>query len=210
MQGEHWTEKQRNSRLAHLLARNRAGHGGQFLYEDADWMRDAYLVRNLSLRQIAAEAACGLRTIARWMAIHQIEMRPAVRQFVLSGPDHPNWTGGPRRSTCEECGTSISPRSRTCVSHRGLAGEHHGSWRGDAIKNPAMHGRVKTLRGPASAHPCQHCGGTSRDWAYDHADPDERTDPEGPFSLDPKRYMPLCVTCHKRFDMTHLGRRRGH
>jgi hypothetical protein len=63
------------------------------------------------------------------------------------------------------------------------------------------HYRVKFIHGPASAHSCVDCGGCAEDWSYDHADPDELTDPRGrPYSLDPSRYAARCRSCHKRFD----------
>jgi hypothetical protein len=58
--------------------------------------------------------------------------------------------------------------------------------------------RAKQL---ASTLPCAHCGGQADDWAYDHADPNELTDPRGlPYSADPRHYIPLCKACHTRFD----------
>lgn len=55
---------------------------------------------------------------------------------------------------------------------------------------------------PASSHQCTHCDQRAKHWAYDHTDPAERTDPKmGPYSTDLDRYLPLCVPCHKRFDL---------
>jgi hypothetical protein len=70
----------------------------------------------------------------------------------------------------------------------------------------AAHMRVRELRGAATAHPCQRCGGVAAQWAYDHSDPEQREDlAHGPYSLDPERYDPLCVPCHKRFDLARLA-----
>ena len=57
-----------------LVERNRS-HRTSFLYESAEWMHDAYVIRRLTLREIAAEVDCALRTVARWMLIHGIETR---------------------------------------------------------------------------------------------------------------------------------------
>jgi hypothetical protein len=62
------------------------------------------------------------------------------------------------------------------------------------------HYRVKKLRGAASTHPCTHCGKVAKHWAYDHADPHELTSDRGPYSPDPSHYLPLCQSCHKKFD----------
>ncbi len=70
----------------------------------------------------------------------------------------------------------------------------------------AAHDRVRTLHGPASDHPCIDCGQPAQHWSYDHTDPDTRyltgrsANPI-PYSLDPTRYQPRCVPCHKLFDL---------
>lgn len=66
------------------------------------------------------------------------------------------------------------------------------------------HGRTVSARGPARENPCAHCGGTARDWAYDHDDPQELHDVVRGmvlrYSADPEHYLPLCKSCHARFD----------
>lgn len=125
-------------------------------------MRMMYLERGLSLRAIADEAQCGLRTVARWMDKHGIERRPALRPLI---GDHPTYE--------------------------------------------AAHFRVAYFRGKATDQQCAFCGKRATDWAYDHTDPAElprRTDPalgklHGPYSVDLNRYIPLCKSCHKLFDL---------
>ena len=72
----------------------------------------------------------------------------------------------------------------------------------------AAHDRVRRDRGPASEHTCAACRrNRAHQWAYDHSDSNERVDPQlGPYSLDPARYRPLCVSCHKLADLA----RRSH
>ncbi|MFF6993430.1 hypothetical protein ACFY93_00490 [Streptomyces sp. NPDC008313] len=68
------------------------------------------------------------------------------------------------------------------------------------------HHIVRMERGKASAHPCwRACGKQGAEWAYDHLDPNESRDEKGrhvgtPYSTDPMHYVPLCLTCHRRFD----------
>jgi hypothetical protein len=66
------------------------------------------------------------------------------------------------------------------------------------------HNRVRRLRGKASSHACAHCGGTARDWAYDHQDPNEASEVvngyQVDYSADPTHYMPLCKSCHVKLD----------
>lgn len=204
MQGPKWTETQRVARLDKLVERNRAGHKGAFLYEDANWMRSAYLERGLTLRQIAAEAGCGLRTVARWMKTHGIETRKEWER--AKGEAHPNWKGGPK--PCPSCGGPMSHGRQTCMACRDFTGERNPKWRGDAVEYAAVHNRIVAARGKASRRPCDICGKPAEEWAYDRGDPNEVRNhigrDDGPFSLDPARYMPLCVPCHRRFD---LGRK---
>lgn len=77
-------------------------------------------------------------------------------------------------------------------------------WRGDECSYEAAHSRVHKQRGRAADYACQHCGDTAAQWAYDHADPDSRTDRRGcRYSPDPSHYIPLCHSCHRRFDLAH-------
>lgn len=191
-----------------LAARNRGT--GPRVYEDREWMRVRFEDRMRTFREIAAEGGCSLRTVARWMHIHRIAVpastvRRAERGTVVSGSAHRNWKGGPPRC---DCGKRKDYASRTCMGCRDFSGSNHPNWRGDGIKNPQMHGRVVALRGLAQTHRCAHCGGPAAHWAYDHNDPDEKPDSEGPYSLDPAHYMAMCVGCHKRFDMAYLRRMR--
>lgn len=63
------------------------------------------------------------------------------------------------------------------------------------------HDRVRAIRGSASDHCCAHCGGLATQWAYDHTDPNRVVDGRGrPYSLDPNRYMAMCIPCHRRLD----------
>jgi hypothetical protein len=160
-----------------LAARNRACRNGAFLYEDPDWMRDAYLVRQLSLRQMATEAECGLRTIARWMENHQIptrDMATAAQLLDRSGSNGSRWKGG--RPTCS-CGKVISWRSKSCNACRDRSGLMGSNWRGPKIGYAGAHDRVKSVRGSARTHVCK-CGIAAREWAYDGLGGRARVQPE--------------------------------
>lgn len=96
-----------------------------------------------------------------------------------------------------------TPRIRT--------GADHPNWAGDDATYSGLHIRLRRSLGPASAHPCAFgCGAIARHWSYDHVDPGERVSSTGvPYSTDPAHYRPLCVPCHKRFDLDHLDRGRA-
>lgn len=188
-------------------------HGGRELprpYEDREWLRRMYQDDGMGLKRIAVEAQCAMRTIARWMKIHEIPTDPNRRPPRRFGSDHPSWKGGP--PTCEKCGEPKGFYARHCMGCRDYRGEKHPQWRGEDVEYTAVHGRLVSERGPASTHRCQHCSGEACEWAYDHEDPNERRNrrgrEEGPYSLDPARYMPLCVRCHRKFDSPRAVHRR--
>jgi hypothetical protein len=196
--------------IVKLRALSRAQHKGDFLYENADWLRDAYINRGLTLRQMATEAKCGLRTICRWMEKYDI---PTDRSRIGSNPqrgeNHYNWQGGP--APCPTCGGSRSTVSKACRKCRDITGSNNPKWRTDEqVTYAAMHQRVNAAKGRPTQYACAHCSAPAQEWAYDHLDPDERRTPsgrdDGPFSLDVDHYMPLCVPCHRKLDN---GRRRG-
>lgn len=75
-------------------------------------------------------------------------------------------------------------------------------WLGDDVGYEGIHFRVHQERGPARDYFCQHCGQLAEDWAYDHCDRREKCDEVRglTYSTDLKRYIPLCKSCHQRFD----------
>jgi hypothetical protein len=89
-------------------------------------------------------------------------------------------------------------------------GPRHWAWSNHAIGYGTAHDRVRRARGSARNQTCQRCTNPARHWAYDHSDPNERQTHDGiPFSVDPNRYIPLCVPCHKRMDLARLEVTRG-
>jgi hypothetical protein len=63
------------------------------------------------------------------------------------------------------------------------------------------------MRGAAADYLCEHCGVAAAQWAYDHKDSDERTGDVGggrfyAYSVKIEHYIPLCLSCHWRFDRT--------
>jgi hypothetical protein len=84
----------------------------------------------------------------------------------------------------------------------GNVGAAHHLWAGTNIGYRGQHDRLRSARGPASSQMCRHCAAPADEWAYDHADPQERRDDQTglPFSSDLGRYIPLCKSCHQLFD----------
>ena len=71
------------------------------------------------------------------------------------------------------------------------------------------HKRTAARRGRADQHACIRCGDRAGEWAYQHNDPEEVWDERGiPYSLDPNHYEPMCIPCHRSFDLERLGRQK--
>ena len=75
------------------------------------------------------------------------------------------------------------------------------------------HGRVRALFGAASKYECVACGNSADEWAYDGADPGEKTDfSEGVYLVRyspwPEFYMPMCFPCHRAKDAGARAARR--
>jgi hypothetical protein len=66
------------------------------------------------------------------------------------------------------------------------------------------HQRVRDIKGQACEHLCCKCSEGATNWAYTNDDPNELVDGQGlRYSLDPDRYVPMCRSCHLRFDAAH-------
>ena len=76
---------------------------------------------------------------------------------------------------------------------------------GDDVGYDAAHRRVRVAHGSAVSHSCVDCGQQAAHWAYDHLDPDERREQELPYSVKIEHYQPMCVRCHKRFDLARAA-----
>ena len=87
------------------------------------------------------------------------------------------------------------------IEERNPSGPDNPQWKYHDIGYTTAHDRVRALHGSASHHQCCNCGRSAKHWAYDHDDPDERGSEFGPYSVDPSHYLPMCVSCHKRFDL---------
>lgn len=84
-------------------------------------------------------------------------------------------------------------------------GSRNPAWTGANASYAAIHQRLRKVRGSARNFSCASCGAPARHWSYDHADPDERTSDDGPYSTDLGHYVPRCVPCHKRYDLDRLN-----
>lgn len=95
--------------------------------------------------------------------------------------------------------------------HRTSGPDHYAWLPDDELSYNQVHQRLhRGERGPAKNYSCTHCGATAQDWAYTNDCPDEKIS-DAPDSLgyryssDPNRYIPLCRTCHKRFDSEFIN-----
>ena len=72
------------------------------------------------------------------------------------------------------------------------------------------HQRIRSVRGNAFQYKCVECGRMAEQWAFIH----ERASivihsEQGPYSPNVDDYQPMCVPCHKAFDLIRLGKRRA-
>lgn len=85
------------------------------------------------------------------------------------------------------------------------SGSANPAWKNHDITYFTAHQRVTDRRGRAADYLCRHCGEQAKQWAYDHLDPDQMTSPSGTYSAKPQHYVPLCVSCHRRFDIDYAA-----
>lgn len=73
-----------------------------------------------------------------------------------------------------------------------------------SVEYATVHQRITSERGAARLHQCYRCSSPAREWAYDHADPQELTRQRNgktyTYSADTGHYLPLCKPCHTNFD----------
>lgn len=107
----------------------------------------------------------------------------------------------PRGGTCgvDYCSTATATGRTYCAQHGPCAMPHGPT----PLSYDRMHQWVRATRGSASAHACEACGGAAQEWAHDHTGAmlsTVRNDGVYRYSLNPDRYQPMCIPCHRRFD----------
>jgi hypothetical protein len=139
-------------------------------------------------------------------------------RWYRTGNPGPGVIADPRRTnqrcSAKGCGKAMVGRGY-CMTHYSRLmrtgshelAEQHPNWRGDDITYGGMHRRLRRRLGIASAHPCagEGCDQMANDWAYDHADPQQKigTSREGalrPYSTKLEHYRPLCHSHHTALD----------
>jgi len=93
-----------------------------------------------------------------------------------------------------------------------LSGPDHPFWRGDDVGYDGVHQRLANSRGRASTYHCEHCHAPAAHWAWNQqittaTRTEERRNLR--YSVNPDDYIPLCVTCHARFDQKGRMSDRG-
>lgn len=140
------------------------------------------------------------------------DCREAARLYYYKAASEP-------RKPCNapECDRPARVRGRYCDGHLRQI-RVYGELRADIpLKLPngsdkagyeAAHKRVSRARGKAREHGCAHCPQPATNWAFMHGSSGElpagtqrNGRPHGPYSLDVNDYIPLCQTCHRRYDV---------
>lgn len=130
----------------------------------------------MSLRDISAEAGCGLRTIARWMKQHGIPTRDAIQMLRESGPKRRGaqsgtWKGGRPRCACGRQINYTRTQCQPCYTG-GLNGSRNPNWRGvaDVLKlvRQWSEGHWRPLVWKRDQDRCQSCGESEGEALHAH------------------------------------------
>jgi hypothetical protein len=105
---------------------------------------------------------------------------------------------------CKKHATRIARHGSPYVvlSHGLPAGPGHPN-RADVPTYSGVHQRLRRERGNPSAQTCA-CGKRAQQWAYSHIAAVEFHSEFGAYSTDLSQYTPMCIKCHKRFDMDRI------
>ena len=141
----------------------------------------------------------------RLVALRRVGMPPGRRVTWLCRCD----CGAETSTSADHLGAGFT-RSCGCLLRetRVLFGKAHR--RSAVVTYSGAHRRIVSARGKAAEHTCP-CGAQAQQWAYNHSDPDERTETVAvkgstslrAYSLDPQRYNAMCKPCHVRLDAEH-------
>ena len=102
---------------------------------------------------------------------------------------------------CGQVGLIRNTRLRTGESTRCA----QCSRRYEVVTYKGAHKRVKRDKGEARHQKCFACGEDADHWAYQHNDPNELRDlANRPYSTDPSKYVAMCASCHKEYDLDYL------
>lgn len=119
-----------DQRRQRLQEYNNSVRNGYAPYKDREWCRSRYEDKKMSIRDLAREASCGIRTIARWLSIHNIQTRIGIESIKnRSGENNPNWKA---KSVCPDCYGKKGCSSKRCQRcHWKFAiGENHPAYKG--------------------------------------------------------------------------------
>jgi len=82
-----------------------------------------------------------------------------------------------------------------------LTGINHPNYK-PVVTYKVAHYRVYAEHGSASNWDCaMQCGRQAGEWAYCHDAETEYQSEFGPYSIDTYDYVPLCISCHRNFDL---------
>lgn len=161
---------------------------------------------------------CSQRCLRRWF------LKPAIYTCDACGAPIPQRPAGRVKrlcnSTCREiryarnhctrCNIQIDPVANPtghCTQCEPLRNHRRGRPRPGqplSMTYDAIHGRLRAARGSATANNCVGCGKQAQYWAYDHRDPDERTQLRYgrvyAYSIKFEHYHAMCRSCHEGLD----------
>ena len=129
------------------------------LYANKEWLTKAYSTK--SMKQIAFECKCGIRTIARWLKTHNISSRKIGSKIKdIKGKNNHNWNGG--KPKCIACGKQLSNyNAKYCKKHFAKKGKESHMYKGMVNIKQLVRSYVQNVWRPKiferDRYVCQQC-----------------------------------------------------
>lgn len=86
-----------------LISRNKQNRNGNLLYENREWMKLKYEKEKLSYREISLLCECSVRTVARWIKIHNLNKRSLKESISIKNTKNPKLILKPKKNLCPIC-----------------------------------------------------------------------------------------------------------
>ncbi len=93
--------------------------------------------------------------------------------------------------------------SQKCAQSRAPQDEKHGNWKGDEVGYAGLHVWVKKHLGRPKE--CQFCGSLNNETGKNIL---QWASKDGTYLRDLSQWVPLCVSCHKSYDMARIKEQR--
>jgi hypothetical protein len=97
---------------------------------------------------------------------------------------------GQSTGICNSCLVTERNHSKLGIPRPQQQGANSWHWKGDKAKYGSRHTRVSKARGRAALRKCSFCQNMAQEWAQIH----------GTTGLGIEHYVPMCCSCHQKYD----------